>query len=110
MAHQIGARISNMEFMQFHPTCLYNLEVKNFLITEAVRGEGGHLKLPTTGERFMPRFDPRSLLGQGGSMPAVMNMLEMEKVLAAASAGKIRTKEDLIKTEEKVVSAILSKM
>jgi L-aspartate oxidase len=62
MAWRAGARISNMEFMQFHPTCLYNLEVKNFLITEAVRGEGGHLKIPTTGERFMPRFDPREEL------------------------------------------------
>jgi L-aspartate oxidase len=62
MAWRAGCRISNMEFMQFHPTCLYNLEVKNFLITEAVRGEGGHLKIPTTGERFMPRFDPREEL------------------------------------------------
>jgi L-aspartate oxidase len=62
MAWRAGARVSNMEFMQFHPTCLYNLEVKNFLITEAVRGEGGHLKIPTTGERFMPRFDPREEL------------------------------------------------
>lgn len=62
MAWRAGCRVSNMEFMQFHPTCLYNLEVKNFLITEAVRGEGGHLKLPTTGERFMPRFDARAEL------------------------------------------------
>jgi L-aspartate oxidase len=62
MAWRAGCRVSNMEFMQFHPTCLYNLEVKNFLITEAVRGEGGQLKLPTTGERFMPRFDDRAEL------------------------------------------------
>lgn len=51
-----------MEFMQFHPTCLYNLEVKNFLITEAVRGEGGILKNPRTGERFMARYDKREEL------------------------------------------------
>jgi L-aspartate oxidase len=66
MAWRAGCRISNMEFMQFHPTCLYNLEVKNFLITEAVRGEGGHLKLPADapdpGYRFMPDFDERAEL------------------------------------------------
>ena len=66
MAWRAGCRISNMEFMQFHPTCLYNLEVKNFLITEAVRGEGGQLKLPHGvkggGTRFMPRFDERAEL------------------------------------------------
>ena len=62
MAWRAGCRVSNMEFMQFHPTCLYNLEVKNFLITEAVRGEGGILKHPVTGHRFMPDYDERAEL------------------------------------------------
>jgi L-aspartate oxidase len=62
MAWRAGCRISNMEMMQFHPTCLYNLEVKNFLITEAVRGEGGLLVNPKTGHRFMPDYDARAEL------------------------------------------------
>ena len=62
MAWRAGCRVSNMEMNQFHPTCLYNLEVKNFLITEAMRGEGGILKLPTNGHRFMPDFDSRGEL------------------------------------------------
>ena len=62
MAWRAGCRVSNMEMMQFHPTCLYNLEVKNFLITEAVRGEGGILKHPETGHRFMPDYDERGEL------------------------------------------------
>ncbi|WP_397574936.1 L-aspartate oxidase [Sphingorhabdus sp.] len=62
MAWRAGCRVSNMEFMQFHPTCLYNLEVKNFLITEAVRGEGGILKNPKTRHRYMPDYDERAEL------------------------------------------------
>jgi L-aspartate oxidase len=62
MAWRAGCRVSNMEMMQFHPTCLYNLQVKNFLITEAVRGEGGILKHPGTGHRFMLDYDARGEL------------------------------------------------
>ena len=61
MAWRLGCRVANMEFNQFHPTCLYHPETRTFLLTEALRGEGAVLRLPN-GDRFMDRFDDRAEL------------------------------------------------